>query len=123
MLFLGQKHKKLACVCSGCLAKDCGSCKFCLDMPKFGGPGKKKGCIERACRNKLSNTQTLQPQRHLLQLVITVFLKNSTFTINILFVMLLGMPTCSKPKAGSSRCSTEEIIQVCVGSRGRGIDR
>ena len=28
-------------------------------MLKFGGPGKKKRrCIERACRNKSSNTQT-----------------------------------------------------------------
>ena len=59
MLFLGQKHKKLACVGSGCLAKDCGSCKFCLNMAKFGGPGKKKkGCIERVCCNKLSNTNS-----------------------------------------------------------------
>lgn len=45
-------------MCSGCLAKDCGSCKFCLDMPKFGGPGKKKKrCVERVCRNKFSATQ------------------------------------------------------------------
>ena len=39
---LGQKRKKQCCECSGCLTKDCGSCKFCFDMPKFGGPGKKK---------------------------------------------------------------------------------
>ena len=34
----------------GCLADDCGSCKFCLDKPKFGGPGKKKKfCIQKKC--------------------------------------------------------------------------
>ena len=41
----------MQCNCSGCLSKDCGCCKFCLDMPRFGGPGKKKKrCIERACK-------------------------------------------------------------------------
>ena len=36
--------------CSGCQLEDCGSCKFCIDMIKFGGPGrKKKRCIERVC--------------------------------------------------------------------------
>lgn len=38
------------CVC--CLAKDCRSCKFCRDMPKYGGPNKlKKKCAKRTCRN------------------------------------------------------------------------
>lgn len=47
---LGLKRKKLQCSCSGCLSKDCGCCKFCLDMPRFGGPGKKKKrCIQRKC--------------------------------------------------------------------------
>ena len=56
ILNLGQKRKKIACTCPGCLAKDCGSCKFSLDMPKLGGPGKKKKkCIERACQNKSAN--------------------------------------------------------------------
>jgi len=36
--------------CEGCLSTDCGSCSYCKDMKKFGGPGtKKKGCRRRAC--------------------------------------------------------------------------
>ena len=43
-VYSGQKRlKRSTCDCSGCLRKDCGSCKFChLDKPKLGGPGKKK---------------------------------------------------------------------------------
>jgi len=37
--------------CVACRAKDCGTCKNCLDKPRFGGPGiKKKACIARVCR-------------------------------------------------------------------------
>ena len=35
-------------MCDGCKKGDCGKCKFCLDMPRFGGPGKKK----RRCENR-----------------------------------------------------------------------
>ncbi len=28
--------------CEGCLVNDCGSCLYCIDMKKFGGPGRKK---------------------------------------------------------------------------------
>lgn len=36
--------------CSTCLRADCGECYFCLDMPKFGGPGtKKQKCLNRTC--------------------------------------------------------------------------
>lgn len=36
--------------CSACRSKDCGTCKNCLDKPRFGGPGiKKKACISRVC--------------------------------------------------------------------------
>ena len=34
--------------CAGCLADNCGLCKFCLDKPKFGGPEKKKRlCVQQ----------------------------------------------------------------------------
>merc|ERR1719239_1610269 len=37
--------------CQGCPAPECGECKYCLDMPKRGGPGiKKQRCILRKCR-------------------------------------------------------------------------
>ena len=35
---LGSKRKH--CYnCSACLCEDCGACKFCVDKPKYGGPG------------------------------------------------------------------------------------
>ncbi len=40
--------------CEGCLAADCGSCIYCMDKNKFGGPGKKKRkCITRKCTASL----------------------------------------------------------------------
>ena len=37
--------------CQGCLREgDCGHCRFCKDMRKFGGPGRlKQKCIKRQC--------------------------------------------------------------------------
>jgi len=36
--------------CANCLRAECGICKHCLDMPKFGGSYKlKKACIGREC--------------------------------------------------------------------------
>ena len=38
--------------CPGCLRSDCGTCIFCKDKPKFGGPGiKKQRCANRTCLN------------------------------------------------------------------------
>ncbi len=34
--------------CDGCLQEDCSQCIQCLDMKKFGGPGKKK----KACKHR-----------------------------------------------------------------------
>ena len=39
-----------SCGCSGCIKPNYGQCRMCLDMPKFGGPGKrKKKCQQRVC--------------------------------------------------------------------------
>ena len=47
----GKKWKRCG-DCSGCMATDCGLCKFCYDKPKFGGEGKKKqSCLKRKCIN------------------------------------------------------------------------
>ena len=48
-LYIG--HKRTRCgKCTGCTSSNCESCKYCLDNPKFGGPGKlKKACIKRKC--------------------------------------------------------------------------
>lgn len=36
--------------CISCKREDCGSCRYCKDMTKFGGQGKKKQkCIHRVC--------------------------------------------------------------------------
>ena len=44
------KRKKRCFNCSGCLAADCGTCKHCLDKPKFGGKGvRKQCCVKRKC--------------------------------------------------------------------------
>ena len=38
-------------VCDGCKAKDCGSCCYCLDMPKYGGKRiLKQSCIMKRCK-------------------------------------------------------------------------
>lgn len=47
----GNNRSSRCGVCVGCRARDCGSCKNCLDKPRFGGPGiKKKACLSRICR-------------------------------------------------------------------------
>ena len=33
---------EFACICDGCTKDDCGNCKYCLDMPRFSDPRKKK---------------------------------------------------------------------------------
>ena len=39
-------------MCTGCSSSDCGQCKYCIDKPKFGGPGKKRQrCEKRSCLN------------------------------------------------------------------------
>jgi len=36
--------------CAGCSRDNCGECKFCLDMKKFGGPNKlRQACLMRKC--------------------------------------------------------------------------
>ncbi|CAL8356944.1 unnamed protein product [Merluccius merluccius] len=45
------RRRRVRCKrCAACCRKECGNCQFCLDMRKFGGPGRmKKGCIMRQC--------------------------------------------------------------------------
>lgn len=45
--------------CEGCLREDCGTCTFCRDKPKFGGPGtKKQKCALRVCSNFVKKVYT-----------------------------------------------------------------
>ncbi|CAL8264291.1 unnamed protein product [Lota lota] len=45
------RRRRVRCKrCNACCRKECGSCQFCHDMRKFGGPGRmKKGCVMRQC--------------------------------------------------------------------------
>uniref|UniRef100_A0A673A522 [histone H3]-dimethyl-L-lysine(36) demethylase n=1 Tax=Sphaeramia orbicularis TaxID=375764 RepID=A0A673A522_9TELE len=45
------RRRRVRCKrCSACCRKECGSCQYCHDMRKFGGPGRmKKSCIMRQC--------------------------------------------------------------------------
>ena len=48
---LGRKRKRCG-HCPACTREDCGACQYCLDMPKFGGPGnKKQRCKQRRCQH------------------------------------------------------------------------
>jgi len=49
--------------CEACRAPDCGTCKECLDKPKFGGSGiRKKACIARVCTNVALHPPPQSPQ-------------------------------------------------------------
>lgn len=45
------RRRRTRCkVCAACQRSDCGECSFCLDMVKFGGPGRaKQTCTTRQC--------------------------------------------------------------------------
>ncbi len=46
----GSKRKRCG-ECEGCSSDDCGQCKYCRDMKRFGGPGRlKKSCILKKCK-------------------------------------------------------------------------
>lgn len=50
--------KKRCGTCSGCTSSDCGSCTFCLDKKKFGGPNIiKQACKLRKCTQMTSPVQ------------------------------------------------------------------
>jgi len=47
-----RRRRRARCgICPGCVAEECGVCRFCQDDVKKGGPGKlKKPCILRRCQ-------------------------------------------------------------------------
>ncbi|XP_055695982.1 jmjC domain-containing histone demethylation protein 1 [Lutzomyia longipalpis] len=47
----GPRRRRTRCkICEACQRSDCGECSFCLDMVKFGGPGRaKQTCMMRQC--------------------------------------------------------------------------
>ena len=48
--FISERKQRRYGSCSGCTRDDCGQCRNCLDMIKFGGSGKKKqACVLQKC--------------------------------------------------------------------------
>jgi len=46
----GAMKRKRCGVCPGCLAPECGNCRYCLDMKKRGGSGTlRRPCEMRGC--------------------------------------------------------------------------
>ncbi|GLH03864.1 JmjC domain-containing histone demethylation protein 1 [Gryllus bimaculatus] len=47
----GPRRRRTRCKkCEACQRQDCGECSFCMDMVKFGGPGRaKQTCVMRQC--------------------------------------------------------------------------
>ncbi|CAH0549530.1 unnamed protein product [Brassicogethes aeneus] len=47
----GPRRRRTRCKkCEACVRNDCSECSFCLDMVKFGGPGRaKQTCVMRQC--------------------------------------------------------------------------
>ena len=54
---LGTKRRRCGS-CSACQCPDCGTCVFCKDKPKFGGPGRRKQCCERKKCQQLCSLPT-----------------------------------------------------------------
>lgn len=45
-----RKRQRSCNECVGCLTPNCGLCRYCKDMPKFGGPGElHQKCEKRKC--------------------------------------------------------------------------
>ena len=52
-----KRHRFKACAkCAGCRRENCGSCKFCLDMPKYGG----KQLLKQKCKNRVCVNPTVR---------------------------------------------------------------
>ncbi|KAM4702534.1 lysine-specific demethylase 2A [Rhinophrynus dorsalis] len=47
----GARRRRVRCrKCQACLQRECGTCHYCKDMKKFGGPGRmKQSCVLRQC--------------------------------------------------------------------------
>ncbi|XP_053553075.1 lysine-specific demethylase 2A isoform X2 [Bombina bombina] len=47
----GARRRRVRCrKCQSCVQRECGTCHYCKDMKKFGGPGRmKQSCVQRQC--------------------------------------------------------------------------
>lgn len=53
--YKAERAQRIPCkICQACIAPDCTKCEFCLDMIRYGGPGRlKKPCKFRQCLQPL----------------------------------------------------------------------
>jgi len=57
-----SKRKSRCGQCKACTRKDCGTCRHCLDKPKFGGKNvTKQVCVKRVCRDQRTTEITIKP--------------------------------------------------------------
>jgi hypothetical protein len=56
-----ERRRRVRChCCEPCTRDDCGDCKYCKDMKKFGGTGiSKQCCLSKQCLNPLLPTTTI----------------------------------------------------------------
>ena len=60
---IGERKRGHCGSCLACTRDDCGQCRYCLDMIKFGGPGKKRqACMLRKC-SEMSVLKDLQSKQ------------------------------------------------------------
>lgn len=56
-----ERRRRIRCrACVSCTRDDCGECKYCKDMKKFGGQGiSKQCCLSKQCINVVTKIDTL----------------------------------------------------------------
>ena len=60
-----RSRRRRCLVCVACQMPPCGSCKHCLDSPKFGGPGHlKQSCVHRKCQQLHQECVTMNDEPH-----------------------------------------------------------
>ena len=61
----GKARSQRCGVCEQCMRSDCGQCRHCKDMTKFGGSGRsKQACKERKCLNKAVKVDDGEESEH-----------------------------------------------------------
>ena len=60
----GNKRRRVRCkICEACLGRDCKQCVYCIDMPKYGGPGRmKQTCEKRRCLDPFESPIEIQSE-------------------------------------------------------------
>ena len=66
-----KSRKRAYGTCAGCKSEGCGKCGSCLDIKKFGGPGRKKQkCNGRKCVNAHSLGNFILHDRYIIIIIV-----------------------------------------------------